>query len=93
MAKEADDAVVPILRQIQSTLAEHGRLLTEHNKSFARIEVQLSEMNESMVSALGLAAHSNVRHEGVQRRIEELSERVERLEELRSRVERLEEKA
>jgi septal ring factor EnvC (AmiA/AmiB activator) len=92
VAKSPDDAVVLILRQIQSTLAEHGKLLAEHSKSFARIEVQITEVNESMVSALGLAAHSNVRHEGVHRRIEELNERIEQLEELRTRVERLEEK-
>jgi septal ring factor EnvC (AmiA/AmiB activator) len=93
MAKEPDDAVVPILQQIQATLAQHGRLLADHSKSFKRIETEMREMNESMLSALGLAAHSNVRHEDVKRQIEELTERVERLDgELRARVERLEEK-
>jgi hypothetical protein len=92
MAKKPEDAVVPILRQIQATLAEHGNLLTQHSKSFAQMEVQPSDLNESMLSALGLAAHSNVRHESVQRKIEDLSERIDRLEELRRRVESLEEK-
>ena len=34
-----------------------------------------------MVTALGLSAHANVRHDNVQRQLEELRERVERLEE------------
>jgi hypothetical protein len=81
MAKEPMDAVMPILQQIQATLADHGRLLREHTGSFKRIEVRLDELQDSVVTAIGLAAHSNVRHENVQRQIEELRERVERLEE------------
>ncbi len=93
MAKQPDDAVFRILQQIQTSVAEQGRIQAEHTKSFKRVEIRLDELQESMVSALGLAAHSNVRHDGVQRQIEELSERVQQLDqELRQRVQRLEEK-
>ena len=93
MANAPEDAVLLILQQIQATLADHGRAHAEHAKSFKRMEIPMDELQESMVSALGLAAHSNVRHENVQRQIEELAARVERLdEELRQRVVRLEER-
>lgn len=93
MARTPDDAVLRILQQIQATLADHGKMHAEHAKSFKRMEVRMDELHESMVSALGLAAHSNVRHDGVQRQIEELTERLEHLDqEVRTRLQRLEEK-
>ncbi len=62
-------------------------------KSFKRMEVRMDDLHESMVSALGLAVPSNVRHDGVQKQIEELTDRIEQLDqELRTRVQRLEEK-
>jgi hypothetical protein len=92
MAKKQESAVLRISQQIQSTLAEHGKAHREHARSFKRM-VRMDELPEGMVSALGLAARSNVRHENVQRQIAELSERVELLDgELRQRVQRLEEK-
>ncbi len=93
MAKEPEDAVLLILQKIQATQGDHGRLLAEHSKSFKRMEVRLDEWQESMLSTFGLAAHSNVRHENVQRQIEALGDRIDQLnQELRERVERLEEK-
>jgi len=93
MAEEPNHLVIRILREIQTTLADHGRLHEEHRRNFKHIEVQLTEMSDSMMSALGLAAHSNVPHENVQRQIQELNEKFDRLDsELRNRVARLEER-
>ena len=81
MAKQADDMVLRLLQQIQSTLAEHGKMHEEHRKSFARIEHRLDEVHDSTITALGLAGHANVRHDAVQNEIEALKVRIERLEE------------
>jgi hypothetical protein len=42
--------------------------------------VRLDELFESSTMALGLAGHANVRHDTVQKQLEELRDRVERLE-------------
>ena len=81
MAREPEDAVMRILQQIQSALADHGRKLDEHTKRFDQIDVQLQELRDGMVTSLGLSAHANVRHDNVQRQIEEPRRRVELLEE------------
>jgi septation ring formation regulator EzrA len=81
MARQPDDAVIRILQEIQSTLAEHGRMHKEHRQAFGRIERRLDELHESTITALGLASHANVRHSTVQDEIEDLKRRVEQLEE------------
>ena len=81
MAKEPESRVLRIPRQIQATLAEQGRKLDAHTHRFDQLNVQLRDIQESTVTALGLSAHANVRQENVQTQIEELRERVARLEE------------
>ena len=81
MAKQPDDAVLRILQQMQATLAEHGRMHQEHRQAFARLDRRFDEMQESTITALGLASHANVRHNTVQEDIDDLKNRVERLEE------------
>ena len=73
MAGEPDNVVLMLLREIRSTQDEHGGRL-EH------IETRVDEMHDSMVTALGLAAHANVRHDTVEKRLTDLTKRVERLE-------------
>ena len=72
MAKQPEDLVVRILRDIQGTLAEHGR-------RFNRIEVQLEELHAGMIAALGLAQHADVRHNVVDKRLNQLKAQIERL--------------
>jgi hypothetical protein len=72
MAKQPEDLVVRILRDIQGTQAEHTKRL-DH------IEDRLDEMNDGVVAALGLASHANIRHEAVDRRLDELRSLVHRL--------------
>ena len=73
MAEEPDNVVLMLLREIRTTQTDHGRRL-EH------IETRIDEMHESMVTGLGLAAHANVRHDTVEKRLTELTKRVDRLE-------------
>ena len=81
MAREPDNAVLVILRDIQQTLAEHGRRFDKMDQRFEGIEKRLDDIHEGMVTALGMSAHAHVRHDSVERRLDELTRRVEKLEE------------
>ena len=80
MAKEPENLVISILREIPGTLATEGRDLAEIKADLRRQGVRIDELFESSTMALGLARHANVRHETVQKQLEELRDRVERLE-------------
>lgn len=73
MAKEPVDATQRILRQIQETLAEHGRMLKS-------MSMRVDELRNGMIAALGLAHNADLRHNSVQNEIEELKRRVEAIE-------------
>jgi len=80
MAKQPTDLVMPVLREIQATLADHGRNLASIRTDLRRQGMKIDELFESSVTALGLAGHANVRHETLQKQLDELRERVEHLE-------------
>ena len=83
MPTPTEDLVLSVLRDIQGTLAEHGRKL-------ARLETGQNEIRESIVTALGLSAHANVRNDLMEDRLGDLENRIGRLDELEARVKRLE---
>lgn len=74
MAKEPEDLVVRLLREIQKTLADH-------TKHFDKIERRLDEVGDGMITALGLASHAHVKHDSTQKEIDKLKKRIDRLEE------------
>ena len=73
MAKQPEDLVLRILRDIQATLAGH-------TKKFGNIEQRLDEIHEGMITALGLAGHAHVRSDGIKKEIDGLKRRIKRLE-------------
>ena len=73
MAKQPEDLVVRILRDIQSTLANHS-------KRFEHIEQRLDDVHDGMLAALGLASHAHVRDDSMKKEINDLKKRVKRLE-------------
>ena len=81
MASEPDDPVIRILREIQGTLGEHTQRFDRTDESLMHIERRLDEVNQGMITSLGLAGHAHVRQDGVQKELEELKQRIERLEE------------
>jgi hypothetical protein len=83
MATPTEDLVLRILKDIQGTLADHGRKLS-------KLESGQNEIRESIVTALGLSAHANVRNDLMEDRIGRLESMIDDLADLRSRVERLE---
>jgi hypothetical protein len=76
MARQPDDLVLRVLKNIQRTQAEHSKRLD-------RIEKALEDVLDGVVTALGLATHANVRHEAVDKRLEQLRVRIDRLEKKR----------
>jgi hypothetical protein len=80
MAKQPEDLVVRILRDIQSTLAGHSKILVDHTKRFEHLEERLDEVREGMLTALGLASHAHVRDDSMKKDINNLKKRVKRLE-------------
>jgi hypothetical protein len=80
MAKQPEDLVVRILRDIQHTLAGHTREFGEVRQRFDRLERRLDEVNNGMITALGLAGHAHVHHDSLQKEIDGRKKRVKRLE-------------
>lgn len=76
MADDADNLVLRLLREMRQIQEEHSRKL----EGIRRIEQRLDDLHESTITALGFAAHANVRHENVRKELDELRERIERLE-------------
>jgi hypothetical protein len=83
MATPTEDLVLRILRDIQGTLAEHGRKLSG-------LESGQKEIRESIVTALGLSAHANVRNDLMEDRLGKLETMIDEVADLQARVSRLE---
>ena len=92
MTEDSSNLILRLLRDIRVRLDEHDKRFDRMEQRFDKIDQRLEEMHESMYTALGLAAHSNIRHDTVRSEIEGLKERVVRLETLEGRVQKLEEK-
>ena len=45
MAKQPEDVVVPILRDIQATLAGHTKTLADHTKRFENLERRFDDVH------------------------------------------------
>ncbi len=89
MANEPDNLVLRILQEIQATQKDHGRVLRAHTREFERLRNGQKEIRESIVTALGLSAHANVRHDLI-RSHRQAGAMIEEVAELRERVARLE---
>ena len=95
MAKEPSDATPRILRQIQETLAEHGRVLADHGRVLAdhgrrldaletlmqEVSGRLGEIRTGMMTVLGYVTHVDNRHKEMRREIDDRKRRVGALEE------------
>jgi hypothetical protein len=69
MAKQPEDLVVRILRDIQSTLADHTKMLADHGKKFDHFEERFDDLQDGMIAALGLGSHARVRDESLETKI------------------------
>jgi tetrahydromethanopterin S-methyltransferase subunit G len=63
MAKQPENLVVRILRDIQRTQAEHTKKFEVVDRRLDEIERTLADMNGNVVIALGFATRANIRHD------------------------------
>jgi archaellum component FlaC len=81
MAKEPDNLVLKMLREIRTRLDKHEERFDRMEKRFDTIDKKLDDMSESLTYSLGLSLHANVRHESVQKQLDAMEQRIRRLEE------------
>ena len=79
MSKQPEDLTTHILRQIQAMLADHTKRFDRVDEKFERIERRLDDLHDGMIAALGLAHHAQIRHDAVDKRLNQLKAQIERL--------------
>jgi cell division protein FtsB len=72
MAKQPEELVVRILRDIQRTLADHTKQFEAVDRRFDAIEQRLDDMNDGLVAALGLTTRVEIRQNALAKRVAEL---------------------
>ncbi len=73
MSKEPDNVILRLLREVRDNQKKDSIRLEA-------IEGRMEEMHETMYSAVGMAAHANIRHDSVTDELKTLRKRVEKLE-------------
>jgi archaellum component FlaC len=59
MAKQPDDIVLRILKDIQSTLSAHSKRFDRVDERLEGIDNQLGKLRDGMIATFGLASHRN----------------------------------
>jgi len=87
MAEEPDNVVLRLLREIRATqqnhgemLKTHGEMLSGHGSSLGRLEKRVEDLYKISTHTLGVAVTAHERHEALEARLDQLSQRVDRLE-------------
>jgi hypothetical protein len=80
MAKQPDNLVLQILKNIQATLTEHSKRFDRIDQRVEGIDYRLDEIREGMIASLGLASHAHVRDDSIQKEIDTPKRRIKRLE-------------
>ena len=80
MAKEPEDVVLRLLREIRAKQDTQGSMLEAQGGSLARLEKRVEDLYKISTHTLGVAVTAHERYESLEARVENLSERLERLE-------------
>ena len=80
MAKEPEDNVLRLLREIRAKQDTQGGMLESQGGSLARLEKRVEDLYKISTHTLGVAVTAHERYESLEARVENLSERLERLE-------------
>ena len=86
MTEEDSALALPPPREIRAKLDEHDERFDNVHVELARLHQRLCVMSASIRAALGIAAHSNIRHVTSNAEMEALRARVTRLEALEEKV-------
>jgi polyhydroxyalkanoate synthesis regulator phasin len=80
MAKEPDDIVLRLLREIRAKQDAQSGMLESQGGSLVRLEKRVEDLYKISTHTLGVAVTAHERYESLEARVENLSERLERLE-------------
>jgi hypothetical protein len=80
MAQAPDNLILKLLREMRGDLTDIKVKQEDHSEQFKHIRKEMSDWQETSATAAGFAVHANLLHEGVAKKIDELTARIERLE-------------
>jgi hypothetical protein len=79
MAREPEDLVLRLLREIRQTLDEHSELHRGHSEDFKSIHKRLDRLASLVTHSLGQSTEAQIRQSEQQSQIDELFEKLERI--------------
>jgi len=80
VAKEPNNLVLRLLRDIRATQQSQGRMLEQHTAALNQLGRRVEDLYKISTHTLGVAANAHVRYETPETRVGKLTERVKRLE-------------
>ena len=80
MGKEPDNLVLAPLREIRQKQDEQGIDLAAQKSELRKLNQSIEDWKETTATSAGLAFHANVKTDRLDRRIDDLTQRIERLE-------------
>ena len=81
MALEPDNLVVAMLREIRAVLDQHTALHKSHEQAFKDVRDDIAAWTDTFAATGGLTLHANVRAQKLEKRVEDLENRIRRVEE------------
>jgi hypothetical protein len=80
MAKEPENLILELLRDMRSDMHVLRERSEEHSDELKKIRKEMHNWQETTSTGIGFAMHANIRLETVEQRFEDLTKRIERLE-------------
>ena len=80
MAREPNDLVLRLLRDIRAKQDAQGATLQQQSAALEQVRSRVEDLYKISTHTLGVAANAHVRYQELETRVDRLTERVERLE-------------
>jgi septal ring factor EnvC (AmiA/AmiB activator) len=80
MAKETDNLVLKLLREMRGDVAVLRERADEHSEEFKALRKEIRDWQETTATASGFAMHANIRGQKFEDELAELRRRVDELE-------------
>jgi hypothetical protein len=80
MAKEPDNLVLTMLREMRETLQDVKNKVYEHDGRFADLRKSIEDWQETTSTGTGFVMHASIRTQALEKELAELKRRIDRLE-------------
>jgi len=80
MAKEPDNLVLKMLREMREILDDHTRRFEAHDRRFDELQKSIGDWQETTSTGTGFAMHANIRTQALEKEIADLKRRIDRIE-------------